>query len=523
MLEKKSIGFKITENEIYNSYEYFSEAMIAPTGFREYDVRWRISGTEGADINYNGFVLLGKAFGEYARRRIYNNETDRPVVVVGFDFRSYSQNVKNAFVLGLLSAGAEVLDVGMVMSPVLYFAQHLLDVKAGAMITASHNDNGWTGIKLCNGLSRTFEPDDILEFKKFVYSSNLPDSAGGVYRFVDGVREAYMEEIVRAASISSPLKIVVGTGNGTAGHYTPEVFRAAGCEVIEEFTEPDWDFPNFNPNPENIAFLRSIGERVRETGADLGVGIDGDGDRLGIVDNEGREVFSDKVGLLIGRHLAPKVIAAGGKPSFVVDVKSTFLCEKIMGEAGADVIWEKTGHSYIKAAVRKNSATAGFERSGHMFFSRPFGRGYDDATLAGLIFASLLSGAGKPLDALLAELPVSYQSPNMQPKVDDKVKYDVVDRIIETYTTMANRNESIAGRGISQVITINGIRVQFDDDSWFLVRASSNTPSLVVLGESFSTKRRLYDMMEEVIGRLENIPEVGGFDQVLPPYDGEPV
>lgn len=522
MLEKKEVGFDITEKTIFNSYEYFSEALIAPTGFREYDVRWRISGDRGVDINYNGFVLLGRAFGEYARRRIYSDNAGRPEVVVGFDFRSYSQNVKNAFVLGLLSAGADVLDIGLVMSPVLYFSQHLLGVKAGAMITASHNDNGWTGIKLCNGLSRTFEPDDILEFKKFVYSSDLPGDGGGSYRFVEGVHEAYMKELAGAASISPPLKIVVGTGNGTAGRYTPELFRAAGCEVVEEFTEPDWDFPNFNPNPENLAFLRSIGNRVLETGADMGIGIDGDGDRLGIVDNLGREIFSDKVGLLIGRRLASKVAAAGGSPSFVVDVKSTYLCEKIMGDAGAEVIWEKTGHSYIKAAVRNNSATAGFERSGHMFFSPPFGRGYDDATLAGLIFASIVAEAGKPLDSLLAELPISYQSPNMQPRVDDRVKYDIVDRVAGMYSALESRKESIAGCNIARLITINGIRVQFEDDSWFLVRASSNTPSLVVLGESFSTKKRLYEMMEEVIGRLEKMPEVGEFDQVLPPYDGEP-
>ena len=315
--------------------------------------------------------------------------------------------------------------------------------------------------------------------------------------------------------------MVINTGNGTAGLFAPEVFRRAGFEVIEVHTDLDGTFPHYNPNPENIKFLQSIGEAVRKAGADLGVGIDGDGDRLGIVDDRGEEVFSDKVGLLLARHLIPQAKKDGREPTFVIDVKSTYLFEKMVAPLGAKVIWEKTGHSYIKAAVRREKATAGFERSGHMFFSKPWGRGYDDGILAGLLFAAMLSEGEKSLSGLLGELPRSYQTPNMQPHVDDTVKYDVVARMQARYEEDYKSGKKPAGVGIDRLMTINGVRVQFDDDSWCLVRASSNTPTLVVLGESFSTRKRLYEMMDEVFARLKTFPEVGEFDQMMPDYPGE--
>lgn len=501
-----------------NSSDYFGIPMIRPTGFREYDVRWRIIG-DPPDINYDGFVVLGRAFGTWVRRHLPDPRR-APAVVVGHDFRFYSQNVKNAFVLGLLSSGIDAVDIGLVITPALYFAQHHLQIPHGAMVTASHNENGWTGIKLAHGLSMTFEPPQIEEFKELVYSGRYDEGAGRLST-VHGILETYIDDLTSGIRLSRPLKVVVNTGNGTAGLVTPQTFRRVGFDVVEIHTELDWDFPHYNPNPENIAFLQSIGAKVREAGADLGVGIDGDGDRLGIVDDHGEEVFSDKVGVLTGQHLLPEVKARGETPTFVVDVKSTNLYEKILTPLGAKIIWEKTGHSYIKAAVRNNEATAGFERSGHFFFRPPYGRGYDDGTLAGLIFASILSRRGTSLSRWIDELPRSYQSPNMQPRCGDETKRDVVARLRASYEQDAAAGNRIAGAEIKDLITINGIRVQFADDSWLLVRASSNTPTLVVLGESFTTRRRLYDMMEEVIGRLRTFPEVGEFDQTLPPYPGE--
>jgi phosphomannomutase/phosphoglucomutase len=514
-----------SDNRIYkdgipaNSGDFFNKPLIKPTGFREYDVRWRLEGGEEPELNYSGLVVLGRAFGTWLFEHLHEFAQD-PQVVVGHDFRSYSQNVKNAFALGLLATGAHVVDAGLLLSPALYFAQHHLNIPAGAMITASHNENGWTGVKLAQGLSMTFEPKEVKEFRAIVESGQFQEGAGR-YRMVTGIRERYIDDLVGRAKAQRPLKVVVNTGNGTAGLFAPEAFRRAGFHVTEVHTELDWNFPNYNPNPEHIKFLKSIGRAVREAGADLGVGVDGDGDRLGIVNDKGEEVFSDKVGLLLARHLIPHVKGEQGEAKFVIDVKSTYLFEKMIKPLGAEVIWEKTGHSYIKASVRNNGATAGFERSGHMFFSPPWGRGYDDATLSGLIFASMLSEQNKPLSQILAELPTSYQSPNMQPHTDDRVKYDVVAKLQAQYEDDFKQGHKLAGVTIDQLITINGIRVQFVDDSWFLVRASSNTPTLVILGESFATRKRLYQMMGEVFDRLKGFPEVGEFDQLMPSYPGE--
>jgi phosphomannomutase/phosphoglucomutase len=502
-----------------NSADFFDKPLIKPTGFREYDVRWRLEGGEEPELNYSGLTVLGKAFGTWLFDHLEGFEKN-PQVVVGHDFRSYSQNVKNAFVVGLISTGAQVVDAGLLLSPALYFAQHHLNIPAGAMITASHNENGWTGVKLAQGLSKTFEPKEVKEFRGIVEGGRFREAAGQ-YHQVDGIRQAYIDDLAGRAKVKRPLKVVVNTGNGTAGVFAPEVFRRAGFEVVQVHTELDWNFPHYNPNPEHIKFLKSIGEAVRKAGADLGVGIDGDGDRLGIVDDRGEEVFSDKVGLLLAQHLIPQAMETGGGPKFVIDVKSTYLFEKMVKPLGADVIWEKTGHSYIKAAVRREKATAGFERSGHMFFSPPWGRGYDDGILAGLLFAAMLSEQDKPLSDLLAELPTSYQSPNMQPHVDDTVKYEVVAKLQAQYEEEHKKGNQLAGVAIDRLITINGIRVQFTDDSWCLVRASSNTPTLVVLGESFTSRKRLYEMMDEVFVRLKTFPEVGEFDQLMPPYEGE--
>jgi phosphomannomutase/phosphoglucomutase len=516
MSEKRRI---FTDGIAPGSADYIDQPLIKPTGFREYDVRWRLAETDMPELNYTGLVILGQAFGTWLFDHLDGFKKE-PRVVVGHDYRSYSQQVKDAFTIGLMSTGADVVDAGLLLTPALYFAQYHLEIPAGAMITASHNENGWTGVKLAQGLSKTFEPEQIKEFREIVESGRYRQGAGK-YRRIEGIRQAYIDDLASRASVQRPLKVVINTGNGTAGLFSPEAFRRAGFQVVEVNTGLDWDFPNYNPNPENIEFLKSIGEAVRKNKADLGVGIDGDGDRLGIVDDHGEEVFSDKVGLLLARHLIPQAKKAGRQPKFVIDVKSTYLFEKIVAPLGAGVIWEKTGHSYIKAAVRREQATAGFERSGHMFFTPPWGRSYDDGTLAGLLFTAMLSEGEKSLSVLLDELPKSYQTPNMQPHVDDTVKYDVVARLQAQYEEEFTSGEKLAGVAIDRLITINGIRVQFADDSWCLVRASSNTPTLVVLGESFTTRKRLYEMMGEVFARLKSFPEVGEFDQMMPDYPGE--
>lgn len=501
----------------YNSADYFRQARIDESGFREYDARWIIEPIAGVaadvQINFQGLLHLGHFLGGFLR---LPENGSHETIVVGYDFRKYSENAKNAFTLGLLASGLDVLDLGLCLTPAVYFAQYHESIPACAMVTASHNPNGWTGVKMGNGYSSTFGPDRMQAFKKYVYSQGEVSgsaSAPGRYSRRPDAMAAYqadLESAWRPRLEGLPrLKVAVETGNGTAGLVVPGLLENLGFEVVSGNVEPDWDFPNFNPNPESIPFLRSVQRLVKEAGADVGICVDGDGDRLGVVDDSGKLVFSDRVGLLISKVLEHKY----GPGRFVVDVKSTSLFST---QLKSEVIWEKTGHSYIKAAVAREKATAGFERSGHFMFNPPFGRGYDDASLGGLMLLWILCEAkaqGKHLSDLLAELPVSHQSPNRQPTVPDALKYEIVDRIVRKIHERIAAQGSFSGVPVAEEVTINGIRLHFTDGSWMLIRASSNTPNLVILAESFdSAGERLKQIDEAIRSLLAEIPEVGSFE-----------
>lgn len=491
----------------YNSFDYFEKTLITENGFREYDVRWLV----GKEVNPNGFLVLGKAYGTLARNVL---KEDR--VVVGHDFRSYSQDLMRSLIVGLMSTGVHVIDVGLALSPMVYFAQHHFNCRAAMMVTASHNENGWSGLKIANGLSSTLEPDGILQFKNIVYGGEYV-SGKGSYEAFDGLYEAYTNDILKGGKLKKPIKVVVAAGNGTGGRFAPGVFRALGCEVIEVDCTPDWNFPNHNPNPEDISFLHGISAAVKANKADLGIGIDGDGDRIGVVDRDGEEIFSDKLGLIIARQICK---GHSGRP-VVVDVKSTglYLQDPILKENNTPVILWKTGHSYIKAKVRESNALAGFEKSGHWFFSQPYGRGYDDAILSAAVLLRALDESGKTLDQLEDEIPVTWQSPTYSPFCADAEKYDVVDRVAEMYRKIKDAGEPVAGRKIVDLITVNGVRFVLDDTSWGLVRASSNKPCLAVVAESRVSEDHLRQILDHIRVRLDETQKVGEYDQALP---GEP-
>jgi phosphomannomutase / phosphoglucomutase len=491
----------------FNSYDYLQQTLITANGFREYDLRWLL----GKEINPNGFYVLGRAYGSFAQMRY--GETK---VVVGHDFRQYSQECCRSLILGLLSSGAHVLDIGLATTPMVYFAQHCFGVKAAAMVTASHNENGWTGLKLAKGLSATFEPDDISGFRQIVMGDEFK-SGNGHYEAVDGVYERYSDDILQQGALNGPLKVVVAAGNGTAGCFAPRLLSRLGCDVIPLDCDGDWTFPNHNPNPEDVAFLRSISSKTVETGAALGIGIDGDGDRIGVVDGQGRVIFSDKLGLLMARWLCQSV---GGRP-IVIDVKSTglFNDDAMLRAAKANVIIWKTGHSYIKAKVAESDAIAGFEKSGHWFFNHPFGRGYDDAMLSSALLLRFLSQSKQRLAELVDSLPATWQSPTMGAYCPDDLKYGVVDEVAKQYEEDYRYGRTIMGRIIKELITVNGIRFVLDDDSWGLVRASSNKPSLVVVGEARSSANELVAIIEDIQRRLKMTGKVGEYDQQLSALD----
>ncbi|HSG54970.1 MAG TPA: phosphomannomutase/phosphoglucomutase, partial [Paracoccaceae bacterium] len=349
-----------------NTWDFLKKPMIAPTGFREYDARWKYPD----DINLPGITALGLGLGTQMRWRGI-----APVIAVGNDYREYSLSIKNALMLGLMQAGIHVKDIGPAVSPMAYFAQFLLDAPAVAMVTASHNPNGWTGVKMGFERPLTHGPEEMDELKDIVLSGAGEAHDGGRYEFVPGVDEAYIDDLVGDFKMRRKLRVVCATGNGTASAFAPEVFRRIGVEVIASHNELDYSFPHYNPNPEAMEMLHDMAASVRATAADFALGFDGDGDRCGVVDDEGEEILADKVGVIMARDLSRLYPGS----TFVADVKSTglFASDPELIRLGAKADYWKTGHSHMKRRVKEIGALAGFEKSGHYFLAEPIGRGYD--------------------------------------------------------------------------------------------------------------------------------------------------
>ena len=277
------MSFKIVAEARPNSFAFENSALIKPSGFREYDARWWF-GHPGSDrepdLNLIGVQALGMGLGTLIRRLGAG-----PDIVTGHDFRSYSMAIKLALVSGLMAAGARVKDVGLALSPMAYFAQFALDTQSVAMVTASHNENGWTGVKMGAARPLTFGPDEMSALKQIVLAGDFDLTGGGAYEFVPDFRKAYLDDLTAGKAISRKLRVVAACGNGTAGAFAPEALARIGCEVIPLDTELDHTFPRYNPNPEDMEMLHAIRDKVLETGADVGLGFDGDGDRCGVVDN----------------------------------------------------------------------------------------------------------------------------------------------------------------------------------------------------------------------------------------------
>ena len=488
-----------------NTAEFEQTAFVTPAGFREYDARWRFPD----QINLAGIQALGAGIADLMKAA-----GKSPRIVIGHDYRSYSQSIKQALTIGLMSGGAEVLDIGLCLSPTAYFAQFALDADGVAMVTASHNENGWTGVKIGMDRPVTFGPEDMSALKDLVLSGAAPTDQRGTWRAIENFAQRYLDDLVKAGPVTRPLKAVVACGNGTAGLFAPSALRRIGVEVIERDCNLDYNFPRFNPNPEDIAMLHDLGSAVIELGADIGFAFDGDGDRCGVVDKNGREIFADKIGLLLARDWA----ASHPNSCFIVDVKSTglFATDPVLKAAGISVDYWKTGHSHIKRRVRDLGALAGFEKSGHFFFGAPLGYGYDDGIASAIAICRMLDRASsQSLDQLYDALPVTHQSPTMAPFCPDDEKYAVVDRITAYFQHLFDTNAKLLDQAIARIDTVNGVRVTLADGTWGLVRASSNKPSLVVVVESPTSAQALHEMFGVINDALASEPSVGEYDQTL--------
>jgi phosphomannomutase/phosphoglucomutase len=489
-----------------NTADFERLPLVKPTGFREYDARWLFP----QEINLQGLNCIGLGMAA-----LFDERGVEKRIVVGHDFRWYSASVKQALINGLIMGGMEVHDIGLALSPMAYYAQFALDVPGVAMVTASHNDNGWTGIKMGMNRPLTFGPDEMSRLKEIVLAGAFKVKPGaGRYIFVDGFADRYIADLTNRPKLTRKLKVVCACGNGTAGAFAPQVLAAIGCEVIPLDTALDHSFPRYNPNPEDMKMLHAISEAVTAHKADVGLGFDGDGDRCGVVDNEGHEIFADKVGVMLARDLS----AIHKDAVFVADVKSTglFVTDPVLKAQGARTLYWKTGHSYMKRYTHEQKALVGFEKSGHFFFQPPLGRGYDDGLVAGLAVLDMLDRApGKSMADLQRALPKTWGSPTMAPKCADEVKYGIVDKVIAEYQRRHAKGETAAGQKIVDLVTVNGVRVMLEDGTWGLVRASSNKPELVVVVESPVSEANMRAIFADLDATLRTHPEVGKYNQTI--------
>ena len=478
---------------------------IDPFGFREYDARWIYE----KDINNLGIENLGKGLGTQI---IKHTKKNNPRVIVGHDYRSYSEEIKTFLKKGLISTGCNVEDIGLSLSPTVYFAQFNLNADAVAMVTASHNENGWTGVKMGIQKGLTHTPEEMKELKDITLNSKFIKGNGNEKK-IENFQKIYIQDLVQKNKINKEIKAVVACGNGTAGIFAPEILRGIGCKVVELDCNLDFTFPKYNPNPEDLKMLHEISKSVKENNADIGFGFDGDGDRVGVIDNKGNEIFSDKIGLLIARSLASK----HKESKFVVDVKSTGLYakDKILLDNNCKTIYWKTGHSHIKRKVNTEKALAGFEKSGHFFFNQPLGYGYDDGINSAIQICHLLNNQSKKMNEIFNELPSTYQTPTMAPFCKDEEKYQVVEDLIKKVEKIKADNVKIDGQIITEILTINGVRFSFEDGSWGLIRASSNKPSLVIVTESPTSnerKKKIFDFIDDLI---QKTGKIGEYDQKI--------
>ena len=479
------------------------DANINPLGFREYDARWLYP----EDINKEGIKYVGRGLGS----QIISKTNKSPRIIVGHDYRSYSEEVKKKLIEGLIDTGCHIEDIGLALSPTVYFAQFNLNADAIAMVTASHNENGWTGIKMGIEKGLTHSPTEMNELKKIVLEKKFTKGKGS-YKEIKGFKDIYINNLTKH-KIKKKLKVVVACGNGTAGVFAPKVLKGIGCEIIELDCNLDYNFPKYNPNPEDLKMLSAISKSVKENKADVGFGFDGDGDRVGVIDNNGKEIYSDKIGLLIARNLAPN----HKNKKFIVDVKSTSLFEKdkILLENNCKTIYWKTGHSHIKRKVNEIKALAGFEKSGHFFFNQPLGLGYDDGINSAIQVCHLINNQNKKISELINEIPKTYQTPTMAPFCKDEEKYTVVQSLVKKIEDLKSNNVKIDNQTITNILTVNGIRFSFEDGSWGLIRASSNKPSLVVVTESPTSDKRKKEIFEFIDKLLRETGKVGEYDQKI--------
>ncbi|HNF86503.1 MAG TPA: phosphomannomutase/phosphoglucomutase [bacterium] len=472
VVKKKSTGKKSS----VASLKPKSPVFVNPNIFREYDIR----GIVADDLQIEVVELLGKAYGTYMV------DKGAKVVTVGRDVRTTSLALKNALVKGMMSTGLEVIDVGEVPTPVLYYSIVFYKTDGGIMVTGSHNPREYNGFKMCLGLAPIFGTE--IQRLRHIIDGKAFATGNGTYHEKTIISQ-YIQMITEKIQLDKKFKIVIDAGNGTAGTIAPKIFRKLGCEVIELYCEPDGTFPNHLPDPTKLEYIKDLQDLVVEHQADLGLGFDGDTDRVGAIDELGRVVWADKLIALMAREINQK--NPGQKILF--DVKcSQGLIEDIQTHGGVPVMW-KTGHSLLKAKMKELHNPLAGEMSGHIFFADDF-YGYDDAIYVAARLVQMISRAPHTLSELSDSFPKFYSTPEIRVDTTEADKFRIVDEVRDYF------------RKKYEIIDVDGVRILYGD-GWGLVRASNTQPVLVVRFEA-KTETRVHAIMNEVITKLREYPTV---------------
>jgi phosphomannomutase/phosphoglucomutase len=446
---------------------------MTPDIFREYDIR----GIAGTQITEEDVLNIGKGIGTFLVR---NECLD---LTVGRDCRTTSDNYSGLLIKGLLSTGCHVTDIGVCPTPVQYFSIRHLKKQGGVMVTASHNPPEYNGFKICKNMD-SVHGEQIQKIRKIIEQNDFEQGNGS--RSEADMITPYKQFIIENIHIKKSLKVGIDAGNGTAGVIAVPILKQLNCEVHDIYCDMDGTFPNHEADPTVAENMEDLSALVKNNKLDVGIGFDGDGDRIGVVDEKGNLIYGDQLMIIFSREILSRKPGA----TFISEVKcSKTMYDDIRGHGGNGIMW-KTGHSLIKKKMKEENAELAGEMSGHMFFADRY-FGYDDATYACCRLLEILSDTGKTVSELLADIPKTYTTPEIRVDCPDNVKFSVVNKLTEIF-----RNEY-------DVIDIDGVRIVFKD-GWGLVRASNTQPALVLRFEALS-ETRMTEIRELVESTLETV------------------
>lgn len=458
--------------------------MINPLIFRAYDIRGIAHKPESTtpDLTPETVELIGKASGTYFLRHFGKK------IALAYDCRLSNPELSDAFTKGARSVGCDITNLGMITSPMLYFAVCAFDFDGGVSITASHNPKEYNGVKLVGRAAHSICGEELQEILRMIQNSDFSTGNGSLDSL--NVFPAYLKKICEMTHVAKPLKIVVDSGNGASGPFVKQLFESLGCEVIPLFTDPDGNYPNHEANPEEIENMRDVIKAVAENNADLGFGFDGDGDRVGVIDETGHHYSADLLLLLLARDLLLRQPGA----KIVFDAKASQVLIDDIKAHGGEPIMAKTGHSFIETTMRQIGAPLAGEISGHLFFAENY-YGFDDAFLGAAKILEILSKSDKPFSRLLDGLPNTFCTPEIKAHCPDDKKFAIVDKIRDHFLEKFD------------CITIDGVRVNFDASSWGAVRCSNTSPNLTLRFEAQSPER-LKEIILVMVEELKKYPEI---------------